>query len=48
MIGNRERIDDKKIDKIDRSVIELYSILHQRFVASDEGLECVVVPLLLH
>ena len=44
MIGNRERIDDKKIDKIAKSVIELYSILHQRFVASDEGLECVVVP----
>ncbi|KAK8830061.1 Casein kinase II subunit beta [Blastocystis sp. ATCC 50177/Nand II] len=33
--------NDKKIDKIAKSVIELYSILHQRFVASDEGLECV-------
>ena len=41
-----ERIDDKKIDKIATSVIELYSILHQRFIASDEGLECIV-PLRL-
>ena len=37
-------LSDKRIIKrIQDSVIELYSLLHQRFVLSEEGLEEMVV-----
>ena len=35
--------DKRVIKKIEDSVIELYSLLHQRFVLSEEGLEVMVV-----
>ena len=34
--------ETKKIDQIQSSVIELYSLLHQRFVLSEDGLETMV------
>ena len=35
--------DNRIIKRIQDSVIELYSLLHQRFVLSEEGLEEMVV-----
>lgn len=35
------------IKKIEDSVIELYSLLHQRFVLSEEGLEVMVLLIIV-
>lgn len=40
--GSEWHIETKKIDEIQSSVIELYSLLHQRYVLSEDGLETMV------
>ena len=40
-------IETKKIDAIQSSVVELYSLLHQRYVLSEDGLETMVYTLLI-
>ena len=40
--GSEWHTETKKIDEIQSSVIELYSLLHQRYVLSEDGLETMV------
>lgn len=46
-IGNEWLIETKKIDQIQSSVIELYSLIHQRYVLSEDGLETMVPGIII-
>lgn len=37
-----ESIDKKKVNELETSIVELYSLIHQRFVVSEDGLEAIV------